>query len=182
MDKNLKLILQIIAVLLLLASIGSFIYGIAVLIQYFQLKNELSHNPVEKILKKTILNNMKTTFLATIVIGLIGMSISSVALNILFLHIVNILLFISSIVMIILGILSLTTGIFYNGDSDYSTYSKCINAPSRWDVPNPKCGRNTKTIGGLLIGFGLPLAIIFGVLFKKYTFKYLKKFIILLNI
>ena len=76
--------------------------------------------------------------------------------------------------MIILGSLSLTTGIFYNGDSDYSTYSKCLNAPIYWPGPVHKCGRNTKTIGGLLIGFGLPLVIIFGVLFKKYTFKYLK--------
>ena len=71
MDNNSKLIFQIIILLLLLASISSFIYGIVVLIQYFQLKNELSHNPKERTEKKiNKLNHMKPSFLATIVIGL----------------------------------------------------------------------------------------------------------------
>ena len=184
MDKDLKILLKIISILLFLASVGSFIYGIVTLVQYIQARNMIGNNNV-------VIYNMKVAFITSLVIGVIGMSVFGVLIKMLFspnnknvnvnkkirfnfkmpsnmfkvmLHILNALLLVTSIGGFIYGILILANKVnFYVGNSYYSSYNDCMST-------NPRdCGINPKTVGGLLIGFGLFATIIFGNLFRKYT-------------
>ncbi len=216
MDKNLELFLTILYIVLFLLSIGTFIYSIVVIVKYFQLKKkiqnmtmpvvnvdgqEIQFTPEQQILLNNIkmanveLNNRKTTFIVTIVLGLMGMYVFAVLLFFKklqpILYMLFVLLLIGSISSTIIGILSLTAvkDLFYNGDKTYyvknnyyyngtefianteltklHNYHQCISAKEKSDYPL-KCGRNTDVISGVLIAFGLLGIIISALLTRKY--------------
>jgi hypothetical protein len=210
MDKNLELFLTILYIVLFLLSIGTFIYGIVALVQFFQLKKKIQNMPVvninmdgdqiakitpeqqiqlNNIREATVkLDNMKTTFITTIVIGSIGMYVFAVLLFFKklqpILYMLFVLLLIGSFSSTIIGILSLTAvkDMFYNGDKTYyniwdqlkklHNYHECIstkkeysNYPLKYQL---KCGRNTDVISGVLIAFGLLGIIVSSLLTRKY--------------
>jgi hypothetical protein len=205
MDKNLELFLTILYIVLFLLSIGTFIYGIVALVQFFQLKKKIQNMPVvninmdgDQIAKitpeqQTQLNNIreanvkldnkKTTFITTIVIGSIGIYVFAVLLFFkklqLILYMLFVLLLIGSFSSTIIGILSLTAvkDMFYNGDKTYNNtwdelkklhnYHECISKKKKSNYPL-KCGRNTDVISGVLIAFGLLGIIVSSLLTRKY--------------
>jgi hypothetical protein len=82
MDKDLNLILIIIVVLALLSSISCFLYGIVLMIQYFTFKHD-ANNIIPgsgKFINETA-SSIIGTFVACIVIGLIGVVTFSILLR-----------------------------------------------------------------------------------------------------
>ena len=151
------------------------------MVQYLQAKKVVGDNNI-------VTNEIKTAFITSMVIGIIGMGVFAVLINMLFssdaqkmnfnmakvmLSVLGTSLLIASIVSVIYGILIVTKVVpFYTGtNKQFNNFQDCRDLSD----DRHTCGMNFKVAAGLLIGFGLIGTLIFGNLFRKYILRSLLK-------
>ena len=168
MDKNIRLGLIILFSLLLLASIGSFIYGIYDVVEYQKAKSEN--------IPDIILKGEKTEMVATLVIGIIGIIIFSFILYLMIrdntksfnTKFLEMFFVVFGKVLITLLFLASIGSIAYGGYI-IGMSNREVQEEYPW-IRKERIKKERKK-GAIYLGVGIPGFIIFGLLYKKFVLR-----------
>ena len=163
MDKNLQIILAVLFLILLLCSIGSFIFGIVRSIQYQKARSNG--------IPSKFLGAMKTEMIATLLIGIIGVIIFGSLLYLIFRD--NTKSFNTKFIMFFVVLITL----LFLASIGSIAYGGYMIVMSKHSWPR-ELGDERKKIGSICLGVGIPGFIIFGLLFIKFALRNGIKYIV----